>query len=356
MILAAAAVSACQEQDSEPSQAKENRFYRLSASASGRGGTAGPSETVDWVKPAALGYAPADAEGLAQATRAVFDGDTRSLGRASAVPVSSADWGGRRAPIKLTVAPQQGPGGRSDDVPPPDSLPDVDLPDPQPGVGPKGGGPTLLGFDAFQRAMNDFMAPLLSRVGWGAAKRRGQPTPHAPYRVTVHHTQSARVTMSEPATIQQVRNVQRYHMVGRRREGKDAWDDIGYHFLIDGEGRIVEGRPAEVMGAHAGGSNDGNIGVALIGDFNKTKPTDAQVRSLERLVVYLAIKYRRDPSHKGFLQPHQHFNSTDCPGANLVAILDRIRLDVDRQADEAIARLGGSGQSAAFQPMLLARD
>ena len=209
-------------------------------------------------------------------------------------------------------------------------------------------------FDAFQKKVYSYSVPLLSRLGWNAGKRRGHDVRHSPYHVTVHHTQGV-MTMSEAETAAAVRGIQRYHMVGRAREGKEAFEDIGYHFLIDGSGRIVEGRHAEVLGAHAGESNDGNIGIALMGDFNKLQPTEAQIVSLRRLVSFLAIKYRKDPMQKGFLEGHRHFNHTDCPGKNLFAILGELRRDIDLETDQTVKRLEGTAVASNknFVPLLI---
>jgi uncharacterized protein with LGFP repeats len=162
-------------------------------------------------------------------------------------------------------------------------------------------------------------------------------------RVTVHHT-DGRQTMTEAETAAEVRSIQRFHM-GRER----GWDDVGYHFLIDGAGRVVEGRPADTLGAHVMSANENNIGVALMGDFEKTHPTRAQVESLTRLVSYLAVKYKEDPSQRGFLQPHRHYGNTDCPGRNMMTIFEELRADVDGEARRILAN-----QNAApgrFQPV-----
>lgn len=343
--LAAAGLSGC-----EPGESETSQDVRLSGLTYSREDTAAPTPVYkeEIVRDAVGVGVPASQEGLAQFSRSFFDGDRRSLPSLGVANTNPADAVRRKVLVPLRK-PEKKTDLRDQDIPPPESLPDVELPDAQPGVGPKGGGEALLGFDAFQRALGDWTAPLLSRLGWGAAKRRGAPTPHAPYRLTVHHTITAQ-SMSEASAIKNVRNVQYYHMKGRAKEGKEVFDDIAYHFLIDGEGRVIEGRPVEVIGAHAGGSNDGNIGIALLGNFDVDKPTGAQLRSLERLAVYLSVKFRRDPSHRGFLQPHMHFTNTGCPGKNLLALLDKIRDDVDVQADQAIAKLGGGG----FTPIVVA--
>ncbi len=214
----------------------------------------------------------------------------------------------------------------------------------------KDAGQTLIGFASFQLQQKfASVAPIMSRLGWRAAARRGSNSPQSPYRVTVHHTQGPR-PMNEAETAQAVRNIQHYHMVGRGQEGKDNFDDIGYHFLIAGDGRVVEGRRAEYLGAHAGGANDGNIGIAMMGDFNKLKPNDAQIESLTRLVTFLSVKYKKDPAAKGFLEPHQHYSNTDCPGRNMMSILDSLRQKIDHENEQIMA--GGTvGKTDEFTPL-----
>ena len=44
-----------------------------------------------------------------------------------------------------------------------------------------------------------------------------------------------------------------------------GWKGIGYHYLIDRDGTVAEGRPIEKVGAHVKGHNTGSVGVCLIG-------------------------------------------------------------------------------------------
>jgi len=208
----------------------------------------------------------------------------------------------------------------------------------------------MLGFAAFQLEQKfPSVAPIMSRLGWRAAPRRGSNEAHTPYRVTVHHTQGT-LPMNEAEAATAVKNIQHYHMVGRGREGKENFSDIGYHFLIAGDGRVLEGRRAEYLGAHASGANTGNIGVAMMGDFNKVKPTAAQIESLTRLVTYLSVKYKKDPNSRGFLEPHQHYTNTDCPGKNMMAILDALRRRIDKE-NEVVVAGGAIGMSVEFTPL-----
>lgn len=212
----------------------------------------------------------------------------------------------------------------------------------------RGAGATLLGFARFQIEQKfKTIAPIMSRAGWGARARRGSNTAQTPYRVTVHHTEGHRA-MTEADAAATTKGTQWYHMVGRGLEGKDNFDDIGYHFLIAGDGRVIEGRRAEYLGAHAGGANDGNIGISMMGNFNKIKPTDAQIESLTRLVTYLSVKYHKDPAAAGFLEPHKHYTQTDCPGANMMRILDALRRKIDKENELIVA---GGHAGTDFVPL-----
>lgn len=298
------------------------------------------------------GAAPEDA---ANGAGAMFDGTRLRDGVTAAGYIPASGQAGRSGKrFHYTAAAGERPTDLRGAVPP---LPD-DYDYSRSGATPgsaKDAGQTLLGFAKFQIEQKfPTVAPIMSRLGWRAAPRRGLNAPHSPYRVTVHHTQGKQA-MNEAETAQAVKNIQHYHMVGRAREGKEAFDDIGYHFLLAGDGRVVEGRRAEYLGAHAGGANDDNIGVAMMGDFNKVKPTDAQIESLTRLVTYLSIKYKKDPNAKGFLEAHMHYTNTDCPGKNLMAMLDSLRRKID-QENEVIVGGGVAGGAADFTPLAVLGD
>lgn len=270
------------------------------------------------------------------AGRRLFDGD--ALRREGfALPDESAVYvplNGSARPTPLAAALRGAPRRASDlgrrEPPAPRTVARTD-----PALA-RAAGAVLAEFVAFQQECYAQVLPTLGRAGWGAARRRGAPVPMRPTHVTVHHTDGPQ-TVTEADTAAAVREIQRFHM--QDDDGRHGWDDIGYHFLIDGAGRVVEGRPAETLGAHAGGANQDNIGVAMMGDFNKIRPTDAQVEALTRLVSFLALKYKQDPSRAGFLEPHQHYNNTDCPGKNMMAILQSLHERIDQRTSSLTVQL-----------------
>ncbi len=169
-----------------------------------------------------------------------------------------------------------------------------------------------------------------SREDWGAAAPKRPYTPMRPKRFTVHHTVGAQPTLLDDS-IQEMLIIQRFHQAGR------GWNDIGYHFLIDGAGRVFQGRPENVYGAHARGHNKGNIGISLMGCFHEPrdqKPTEMQMGALVTLGRWITRAYTIDPQT---LKGHRDLGPTSCPGDNLYPRLPEVRQAL---ADALLASAG----------------
>ena len=54
-----------------------------------------------------------------------------------------------------------------------------------------------------------------------------------------------------------------------------GWNDIGYNFLVGGDGQAYEGRGWETLGAHASNWNSESIGICAIGTFTSSAPSAA---------------------------------------------------------------------------------
>ncbi|WP_030212306.1 peptidoglycan-binding protein [Streptomyces sp. NRRL WC-3626] len=104
---------------------------------------------------------------------------------------------------------------------------------------------------------------------------------------------------------QTVRAIQNYHM------DSNGWDDIGYNFLVDWQGRIYEGRGWTNLGAHVAGYNTSHIGVCFIGvDGDATTEAKNAIRSL-----YHAANERTGRTLNATY--HSALAPTQCPGAEL---------------------------------------
>lgn len=166
-----------------------------------------------------------------------------------------------------------------------------------------------------------------SRRSWGArALGANHDRMSKIWRITVHHTAMLTWETDRDAAIDSLRRIQRNHQVD------NGWADIGYHFLIDRAGRTWEGRKLSVQGAHAGNSdvNQGNIGIALLGNFDRQKPSAEQIEALRGLLVRFCQEHGIQPSN---ITGHARIASTvgkttDCPGQNLQILLPSLIRDV----------------------------
>ena len=100
--------------------------------------------------------------------------------------------------------------------------------------------------------------------------------------------------------------------------------DVAYHFMIDSDGFIYEGRQINIRGAHVQGFNTGSVGIVLLGNFNDEQPTGPQLDSFKALVDYLHYAYeiRYLAGHKDY--PNQSPDGTECPGDNLYPLLPNL--------------------------------
>lgn len=76
-----------------------------------------------------------------------------------------------------------------------------------------------------------------------------------------------------------------------------GWSDIGYHYVVYRDGRVMLGRPVGQIGAHVANHNTGTIGISYVGGLSadgkvaKDTRTAAQRSSLLWLTAHLCRKF-----------------------------------------------------------------
>jgi N-acetylmuramoyl-L-alanine amidase len=94
-----------------------------------------------------------------------------------------------------------------------------------------------------------------------------------------------------------------------------GWTDIGYHYVIYRDGRVMAGRPIGQAGAHVSGHNAHSIGVVYIGGVSadgraaKDTRTDSQHGSLLWLTRQLIARHRGIQRVRG----HNEVAAKACP-------------------------------------------
>ncbi|MBA4250880.1 MAG: hypothetical protein C0425_07235, partial [Chlorobiaceae bacterium] len=186
----------------------------------------------------------------------------------------------------------------------------------------------------------DYPRPnFIDRVGWGCPWPVGNPSnPNwRPSETTVshlvvHHSAGSTTSSDFPAV---VRSYWSLHV------NSNGWSDIGYNWLVDGNGVLYQGRQwngtnEDVVGAHFSGVNWNTMGICVIGDYTMWGPTESALRMLVRMLGYKAdqrnINVRGVSIHNSSGMNLSNIcghrdgpGATACPGAVLYSLLPNIR-------------------------------
>src|SRR5690606_10922996 len=138
--------------------------------------------------------------------------------------------------------------------------------------------------------------------------------PHDIRRLTLHHSGSPEPLLPEDDPTEKLRGLQIWGAAERN------WWDVPYHFLIDLEGRIYEGRDYRYMGeTNTAYDPRGHLLISVIGNYNRQDATDAQVDAITQLIAWAAAEFGVSP---GDIYGHSDFAETSCPGRAFQALLD----------------------------------
>lgn len=165
----------------------------------------------------------------------------------------------------------------------------------------------------------------ISRNRWGAETPRAEKMNpmNGVNRLTVHHEGNPQPNYdSTPGeVVYSLRKIQNTHFRTLNA------GDIAYHFVIDRQGVVWQGRDLRWQGAHTKGGNEHNVGVMCLGNFNLQQPTAPQLNTLQQLCQALMVTYQIPA--RG-MYGHRELRSTACPGKNLYEQVCRIRSDLAR--------------------------
>ncbi len=209
---------------------------------------------------------------------------------------------------------------------PPDVWPDARPPSPIPGPTPlppgSGGG---------------LPEGVIARTQWTSAKPdlRYKKPMNGVQRITIHHSAlNSTNLLSKDSVARQLEGIRRTHTARTDGANGSHWIDIGYHYIIDPAGRIWEGRPVAIEGAHVSDTNPHNLGIMLMGNFSQHRPTAAALGSLDNFVASQMRRYRV-PIRSVYT--HQELKPTECPGTYLQQYMRTTRTASGRMARTAMA-------------------
>lgn len=98
----------------------------------------------------------------------------------------------------------------------------------------------------------------------------------------------------------------------RRWHKARGWRDIGYHYLIQQDGRIDAGRDVKLQGAHCKGHNVGTIGIAYVGGLVNGQPVDTRTHNQKKAIIMLFRQLNAMFEITG-ISGHRDYCNVACP-------------------------------------------
>lgn len=153
---------------------------------------------------------------------------------------------------------------------------------------------------------------LNSRVAGGAELRLR--IPHEITHVTLHHTGSVEPLRPEDDPVQKLRGLQSWGASDRN------WWDVPYHFLIDLEGTVYEGRDWRYMGeTNTTYDPRGHLLISVIGNYGLQEATPAQLEAITDVMAWAVARFDLPLDRIG---GHYDHARTTCPGPHLRRYLE----------------------------------
>ncbi|XP_019878218.2 peptidoglycan-recognition protein 2-like isoform X2 [Aethina tumida] len=157
---------------------------------------------------------------------------------------------------------------------------------------------------------------IVTKSGWDGRQPISEDYVIIPVKyIVIHHTvtpECGNVTTCSSI----LKSVQNFHMEDME------FHDIGYNFLIGGDGRVYEGASWHKIGAHTFGYNTKSLGIAFIGDFSDTLPTSKALKALKDFLLCGIEMGEIHPNYKIFAA--RQVSATKSPGLRLYKEIQKL--------------------------------
>jgi hypothetical protein len=138
--------------------------------------------------------------------------------------------------------------------------------------------------------------------------------PHKITHVTLHHTGDAQPLKPTDDPVAKLRGLQSWGARDRN------WWDVPYHYLMDLDGHIYEGRDWRFMGeTNTTYDPGGHFLISIIGNYERQEPTEAQLDAIADLMAWAFQEFDLPIDRLG---GHYNYATTGCPGKNLRKYLE----------------------------------
>ncbi len=138
--------------------------------------------------------------------------------------------------------------------------------------------------------------------------------PHSINHITLHHTGDAQPLRPTDDPVRKLRALQSWGASDRN------WWDLPYHYLMDLDGNIYEGRDWHFMGeTNTAYDPGGHFLISIIGNYEVQEPTKAQLDAIADLMAWAFTEFNLPLDRLG---GHYNYATTGCPGKNLKKYLE----------------------------------
>lgn len=96
---------------------------------------------------------------------------------------------------------------------------------------------------------------------------------------------------------------------------KKGWKGCGYHYVITLDGKVEQGRPVQIAGAHCTGRNSESLGICYIGGrdlVGKIKDTRTEAQKKAMVTLIRQLMQTHGISIKD-VRCHNEFSTKACP-------------------------------------------
>ena len=148
---------------------------------------------------------------------------------------------------------------------------------------------------------------IITREEWGSTPLTDSIETHHINRLTIHH--GGEYFNADQDVREYLRNLQSW---SRKEKG---WIDIPYHYLMDMDGTLYEGRPDHFPGdTNTDYDPRGHLLICIIGNFEEQMLRTVQYENLVNWLDYFCSSHNIPADS---IKGHKDYTDTLCPGRNI---------------------------------------
>ncbi|MCW7552986.1 N-acetylmuramoyl-L-alanine amidase [Endozoicomonas gorgoniicola] len=103
-------------------------------------------------------------------------------------------------------------------------------------------------------------------------------------------------------------DIKRWHTMER------AFFDIGYHWVIERDGSVKQGRPVDDWGAHAKSHNHESVSICLVGGLDDNNQSEDNFTPLQKRMLKLLVAGHQALYPEAIVHGHYHLSKVKaCP-------------------------------------------